>query len=754
MSKTLKKTGHSSYWLNEDLWFNEDEDTEVGKPANDITKIMKLATVRRAISNFVSILSGENVPVYFQGEDSYTDGKMVVIAADDNPANFDVAVGLALHEASHILLSDFTWLQAINTYVDHLSYRDEPTFYYTGKTIGEAAGRHVAPITKNGLPFIDNIFRSEINEAIIKTYAKLQVDNEGQLYNSQFALSMITKEYISHIKTIMNILEDRRIDQYVYTKAMGYRPYYNALYEKYFYTKEAGKLLRFDSEARIPNMENYINHMIYHIHPDSDPDALPGLRAIFKEMDLNNVYKLAPNYDKPIDLANFSYDMTPKLWQKANDIMVMIIKYVDLYIEFEKNGGNTEGDGSSEGDTKQGTSTDNQNTAGDSNGEGSDSEPSTPEDMKPRAPQTPANKRESASINQNKAEKDLDKVKDLMNGEAKKKKISKALASSVRAFEEAQGEMVSVSVAGLNKVNCMVTRDISEKLLGEDWFLFSHGMNDNWVDSRMVEAINAGRRMGQILHQRLQIRNDPMTTRQTRLSSGKIERRLLANLGMDNTDVFYRSRTDKHKPVMLHLTIDASGSMHGSKFRETITVATAMAFLSNKMENVDCVISLRGGEKFPIVAVVFDSRRDHFRKWMKFAPHLTSNGNTPEGLCFAATMDIILESKGTHDVYFINFSDGMPGFLMGEEATITTGPTRSTGQWYHNEVALDHTRKMVRHLKENGVKVLSYFIADNEWGRDYLMKDFSYMYGDSAQFVDVTSVTNVLNTMNKMLMKR
>ena len=374
--------------------------------------------------------------------------------------------------------------------------------------------------------------------------------------------------------------------------------------------------------------------------------------------------------------------------------------------------------------------------------------------MAPRAPQAPKNKRDS-NYKPSKANKEMEKAKNLLGGDVKKKKISKALAQSVRAMEQAQGEMVKVSALGLNKINCMVTRDVTEALLNEDWFLFSNGTGQySWKDPRQVDAIAAGRRMGQILHQRLQIRNDPMTTRQTRLSSGKIERRLLANLGMENTDVFYRSRTDKHKPVMLHLTIDASGSMSGEKFRKSMTVATAMAFLSSKMDNVDCVISLRGGDKFPIVAVVFDSRRDHFRKWMKFAPYLYPAGNTPEGLCFAATMDIILENKNTHDVYFINFSDGMPGFLIGENATMTVGPKRYDATWYHNEAALEHTRKMVKYLRENGVKILSYYISTEGYNYESIMKNFSYMYGTDAEFVDVSSVTNVLNTMNKLLMKR
>ena len=57
------------------------------------------------------ILTGQNIPVKFQGSDSYTDGKTITISSNINEKNFDPTVGLALHEASHILKSDFDFLK-------------------------------------------------------------------------------------------------------------------------------------------------------------------------------------------------------------------------------------------------------------------------------------------------------------------------------------------------------------------------------------------------------------------------------------------------------------------------------------------------------------------------------------------------------------------------------------------------------------------------------------------------------------------
>ena len=46
-----------------------------------------------------------------QKDESYTDGNKVVIGSNIDDKKFDVAVGLALHEGSHIKLSNFDLLR-------------------------------------------------------------------------------------------------------------------------------------------------------------------------------------------------------------------------------------------------------------------------------------------------------------------------------------------------------------------------------------------------------------------------------------------------------------------------------------------------------------------------------------------------------------------------------------------------------------------------------------------------------------------
>lgn len=101
-----KEQIHSSFWLGkrtEDLFGS---DFQGG--SNSITKAVKMRSYHRAVSNFVKILTKKEIPVVFKGSNSYTNGKCINISADISNKNFDVNVGLALHEASHILLTDFS----------------------------------------------------------------------------------------------------------------------------------------------------------------------------------------------------------------------------------------------------------------------------------------------------------------------------------------------------------------------------------------------------------------------------------------------------------------------------------------------------------------------------------------------------------------------------------------------------------------------------------------------------------------------
>ena len=226
---------NSSFWYDD---FETDDIiidnlSEIQKKSLDL---YKLASSKRAISNFVNIVTNESIPVKFKERgDSYTDGKSVVIGSKiEQPKDFDVAVGLALHEGSHIKLSDFKLLNDLY-----------------------------------------NLIPTHISEGAIK---------KG-IYNTQ-----------EIIKNLWNYVEDRRIDNFVFKSAPGYRNYYRKMYDKYFNDRLIDKALLTD-EFTEESVESYMFRIINLHNKNTKLSKLNGLRKIYKLIDLKNISRLKNSND-------------------------------------------------------------------------------------------------------------------------------------------------------------------------------------------------------------------------------------------------------------------------------------------------------------------------------------------------------------------------------------------------------------------------------------------------------------------------
>jgi len=139
--------------------------------------------------------------------------------------------------------------------------------------------------------------------------------------------------------------------------------------------------------------------------------------------------------------------------------------------------------------------------------------------------------------------------------------------------------------------------------------------------------------------------------------------------------------------------------------------------------------------------IAYDSRVDKINKLTSMFHLLHASGTTPEGLCFEAILSDIVPTSVDRDSYFLNFSDGMP--MFGNDDID-----------YHHDTAIDHTKKMVDEIRGMGVNVLSYFVGDSEWERERSTSTFKRMYGNDAEFIDVTSVMSVSKTMNKKFLQK
>ena len=59
------------------------------------------------------------------------------------------------------------------------------------------------------------------------------------------------------IKNLLNYVEDRRIDYFVFSNSPGYKGYYHSMYDKYFHSKVIDKALQSDEYTDL-DWESYM----------------------------------------------------------------------------------------------------------------------------------------------------------------------------------------------------------------------------------------------------------------------------------------------------------------------------------------------------------------------------------------------------------------------------------------------------------------------------------------------------------------
>jgi hypothetical protein len=702
-SKTppMKKYGNSSYWLKD--W--EDDDIVVSTMSDFQRKshdIYKLASSKRAISNFVNIVTNQQIPVTFNTRgDSYTNGKAVVIGAGiTEPKDFDVAVGLALHEGSHIKLSNFNLLNDIyNLIPQHLK---------------------------------DGAVKKGINNPI------------------------------TTVKNLWNVVEDRRIDNFVFNSAPGYRDYYRAMYDKYFNDPLIDKALLSD-EHTTEELESYMFRIINLHNKNTDLTALKGLKSIWEVVDLKNISRLKSSEDT---------------FKVALDIFRIILENLPNQTSDSQanNSDQTDGDGEGSGngssepremsdgefedlmDSVESQSPMSGDTDSEPNG-GKTLQIEMPAGMEGGSPSesdsTPNENVERVKLTDRQKElleKKIQKQKDFMDGEISKKKISQKESQELQAVEESESELKSVG-EGMNspwgspqRVQCVVARNLTRSLMESDVF----PMADKYTlregkDGHSQQSVNEGIRIGTILGKKLQVRGEDKSTIFNRQKHGKIDKRMISSLGFGNENVFSYIETDSYKKANLHISIDASGSMNGSKWNKTMTNVVALCKAVDMIHNLSIQVSFRGttnagGEK-PYIVMAYDSRKDKFSKVKQLFPYLSVGGTTPEGLCYEAIMDEFLTANNDMDSYFLNISDGEPSF---------SGP----GFYYSGESAAKHTNKMVNKIEKMGIKTMSYYVEDYSWGGDKPSQLFISMYGAGSRKIDVTNVGQITKTINGLFLQK
>ena len=733
--KSDSKKSASSFWYDDyntsydylDKYSDLDSDKlQAFKKSNDL---YKLSATRRAITNFVQIVTQKNIPVTFASKShSQTDGKQVILSADVDD-RFDVSVGLALHEGSHILLSDFKLLEEMDRAWDRVNW------IYSNRYDSD---------TKVD---IDSDIKSRLSDLKYQDGFKEMYLSTGKIGSH----GKLTEEVKNIIGSLTNWIEDRRIDYHIFTTAPGYREYYTQMYDYYFNDNAITKGI--DSEEYTDeDFESYLFRIINLHNEKTDLGKLKGLRAIYRMVNLKDIARL-----KSTNCA----------FMLSIDVVAEMLKYVPMVQpesnEEQQSSGEENGEQEKESDETQNEggqsgkdSNDEQGGMGaDSEGiEGEQSDSETDSDSQPS--DTTSKSRKSQQLS-----KKFQKQKDFINNNIKKKKLQKGEIEKLETLSESGTELVRVGNDYVDEygkpvgkgVDCIVVKNLTEALVNDTDFPFSR--IDHWDTKKAIrwaeEEVQKGIVLGTVLGKKLQVRNESRETVYSRLTKGKIDGRMIASLGYDNSNVFYTREIDQYKKANLHISIDYSGSMAGQKLKKAITSTVAIVKACEMARNINVQVSIRstdnGFRSLPYIALVYDSTKGNFKDFCKYMSILDANNTTPEGLCFEAIQKQLIPATNDSDSYFLNFSDGEPCYsIKGTNDEI----------YYGGMAAAKHTRKQINKMQDAGINTLSYFITD--YTRDIKQtpswRIFEQCYGKGAKSVNVENMFEVARSMNELFLAK
>jgi hypothetical protein len=688
--------------------------TQAYKQANS-KNLYKMAAHRRAIANFVSIVTGKNIPVKFNTKgNSYTDGTTVVISSKvAEPNEFDPAVGLALHEGSHIKLSNFKLLSDMYKSIE--------------KVVGPAKLKE----------WMDTSNKKGVSDVIYT------------------------------VKDILNWVEDRRIDQFIFDSAPGYRDYYRAMYDKYFNDPAIDKGMKSD-EMTTETMNSYMFRLINLHSKFSRANALKGLNEITKIAKLSDINRLKSTDDALV---------------VACDIFDVILRCIDEAQQAEENKANGQkqkGNGQGQGAQQAGEG---EQEAGEDDidveiGEGGDSDDES-EDFDEAGGDNEVAEEGKGIVGKIKAvlggkgkgkpaegklsqrqleilKKKIEKQKEFLRGDIKKGSVSQNENKQLDTIDQSGTELKKVGEELANGkvvtkgIDCIVVKKMTQSLMETPEFPLAslrynakEGEHQNQL--ACASEVAEGIRIGTILGKKLQVRSESRETIFNRQLVGRMDKRMISSLGFGNEHVFFTKEIDAYKKANLHISVDASGSMGGTKWRKTMTNVVALAKAVSMIPNLEIQISFRttSGE-LPYIVVAYDSRVDKFIKVKTLFQYLQPGGTTPEGLAFEGVMKQMVGSTSDIESYFLNISDGEPYF-------------HGKGYSYQGYYASKHTKKMVDKIEAMGIKVMSYFVSDYSGDVDSTSgsgKVFKDCYGKAAHYINVTNVNEVTRTMNKLFMAK
>lgn len=712
-NKFASNKSYAGFWMNDSNYYNnlnQFSGLAEGAKSSDMVKVIKLASYRRAVSNFVKIVTKKDIPVIFKGTESYTDFDKIVLTTDIKDDNFDVTVGLALHESSHIVHTNPKYLP------------------------------HIMELVHDGN------FPTKISEVVA---------NDLSTHSS----------WLSRWRSLTNWIEDRRIDTIVFKSSPGYKAYYHKLYDHYWNSPAIDKALKASNAFTNPkDYESYEFRIINCLNPNAKKDALPGLRELIAMIDINNISRLTSVEDSGM-LAGKMIDKIAAFIQEAKNNT----QSQQQEEQQQSNMGGVEGKGEGEG-------------------EGND-KPSSDDDI--------------LSPTKFEAEKQLDKQKKFLNGDVNKTMATRGMQNRLESLKRVDVEVQQVGGGDVGTFNALIYNLTKNNLIAE---MDSHvcerqalrsaptskssneailnvrqkidaihnilppcigtSRENNQVveytaDGKAIykDAITYGLELGALLGRRLQVRNETRELVYNRTRSGNIDKKRLAEAGYGIESIFKQIHVDKYKKGLLHISLDASGSMNGTKWSNTVAMTVAICKAISMTQNMDVTVDLRctergGRVESPTCVILYDSRINKLNHLTTVINYVSCNSMTPEGLCTEAMIKRGYYKKADHniDTFYLNICDGEPGGISGYDST----------------KSIVHTAKQVRILRnEYNMNILAYYVSGQDRDREYTATSaqdaynhsssygkFYEMYGRGSKYAPVRNMTSIAKHLNDLFLSK
>lgn len=682
----------TNYWLKDSLFDKKTSMFE--EESSDKHDYFALAQYKRAITNFVHIMTADkDIKVEYNNKDiNNTNGKIINLSASIKEKDFDSNVGLALHESSHILYTNFSYVNDI------------------------VNSQHTDIKSTDGVGIFDGVNIPD-DGYIPKTPYHVYAHDS---WNPNRLSSLTKKDFF----TVINIVEDLYIDAVSYMKAPGYRGYYKSLYQKFFGDDKIARGF-YDKEFQIPSVQNYFFHLCNIRNPYRNLNALPSLTEIWNLLDIKNIKRLETQQDR--------LDVAIKIFN-------IIVKNIQTEQEEQKD---KDDDAAKTSDENRGSDEETSNGSSPkpkSNDEGQDSdgggEFTSSNDTPDGVESKPLTDKQISQI-----QKLLEKQIELINGEVKKSKIAKADLEKVQALDSVDmKEMQTGKDICKTGIKTLILRNVNSSFMKSD-MANGFGIGENrWRKRNIEQSI----RLGKLLAKKLQLRNEERSLASTRLKSGKIDARLLHEIGFDNYEIFKKINITEHTPSHIHISIDQSSSMGGEYFENSVKFAVMFATAAKLIKNIHVVVTARSTYyrgsygrntsmyNAPYIMYLFDSKKHNLDHIRNVFGNIQANAYTPEGLTFEAIYDEIVKQSANTDAYFINLCDGEPG-----------------SDNYTGKSAKEHSRKQANKIMSKGVNFITYF-----FGGEYGFKNVKEVYPkNSYRLNNAEEVNMIVKYLNDQLLK-